>query len=204
MLYYIADSKRKIAHTPTCFHIRHADIERIGSFETPVQARRRGYRLCKHCNLTARQYQKEETAILDASLRLGLSVQLYAYGVEIVTPHSRWRLMLDEMGRGMDLYHQNTIVIEGQQSMLPGYHLQGDVKKQTIGDYLSYIAAHDSFRAHNPVCKRPTPKKEKTPPRKGTRRYKSAQRRAEKEERKRAIGNVMSLFAQLHSTCPTA
>ena len=110
---------------------------------------------------------------------------------------------MDETGRGLDLYHKNTVNWDGSACDVAGYHLQGDARKQNIADFLSYIAAHDVFRKHNPISKRPQPKPEKAPPKKGTRRYKSSQKRAKKEARKRAIGNVMSLFEQLHAPCQT-
>lgn len=203
MLYFNTNSRQKIVHTAACFHILHTDIERIGSFDTPMQAVKCGYRFCKHCNRLAQQYRREEPAILNACLRLGLSVQMCAACIEIVSPFSRWKLLMDETGRGLDLYHQNTVNWDGSACDVVGYHLQGDARKQNIVDFLSYIAAHDVFRKHNPISKRPQPKPEKAPPKKGTRRYKSAQKRAKKEARKRAIGNVMSLFEQLHAPCQT-
>ena len=96
------------------------------------------------------------------------------------------------------LYHRNDFKTDKDHlSEIKGYHLQGDVKKTSIIEYLQYIVDHDYFRMLNPVHI-PKKKKESPPPRKGTRRYKSAQRRIEKYERKRAIYNVLNIIESLN------
>ena len=95
------------------------------------------------------------------------------------------------------LYHKNDFKTDKDHlSEISGYHLQGDARRKSIVEYLQYIVDHDYYRMLNPVYI-PKKKKESPPPRKGTRRYKSAQRRIEKYERKRAISNVLSLIESL-------
>lgn len=129
MLYFNTNSRQKIVHTAACFHILHTDIERIGSFDTPMQAVKCGYRFCKHCNRLAQQYRREEPAILNACLRLGLSVQMCAACIEIVSPFSRWKLLMDETGRGLDLYHKNTVNLGRQRLRCCGIPSAGGRKE---------------------------------------------------------------------------
>ena len=62
------------------------------------------------------------------------------------------------------------------------------------------IANHDDYRLRNPVEIFPkSKKKDSPPPKKGTRRYRSMQRKEENRARKHAIWRTLSLIEALHS-----
>ena len=200
MYYYSKKSKRKIIHTENCFYTKNSDV---GVFETITEAYDAGYRLCKHCSLLRKSYRGELKEILDFSRKNGMSVFVNNRSINISSIDSKWKIVVDDKNE-MVLYHKNEFVTDRDHlSMIDGYHLQGDVKKDSITDYLKYIVDHDHFRLIYPLYI-PRVKKEKSPPKKGTKRYKSAQRRIAKYERKQAISNVISLIESLSvSSSPT-
>ena len=106
-------------------------------------------------------------------------------------------IVVDKKNR-IVLYHKNDFTTDKDHlSEISGYHLQGDARRNSIVTYLQYIVDHDYYRMLNPVYI-PKKKKDSPPPRKGTKRYKSTQRRIEKYERKRAIKNVLNLIESLN------
>ena len=195
MYFYSKKSRRNIVHTGKCFHILRTGIDDIGSFETLNDAYASGYRLCKHCNPMKKQYRKECEDVLKMSANQGLSVYSGNRYITITSVDSKWRITLDG-DSNLILYHKNKFETPGNESQVLGYHLQRDVTENSIVSYLDYIIKHDYFRMVHPV-KKPKKKKEVHPPRKGTRRYKSAQRRDEKNRRKEAIKNVLDLIDSL-------
>lgn len=197
MYYYCKKSKKRIIHLQECFHTLKLDDENWGSFETLAEAYEQGYRLCKHCNLLAKQYRKEHKGIINFCQRKGLRVSFGYRNIAVASVHSKWLIAIDEKSKFI-LYHKNTFETEKDcLSEIKGYHKQYDVLKGSIIDYLNYIVEHDYFRMMRPV-QGPKKKKEYHPPRKGTRRYKSAQRRIEKIKRKEAIDNVLNLIDSLN------
>lgn len=198
MYYYSKKCRKKIIHTHLCFHIQHTELDDIGWFETLPEAYEQGYRLCKHCSPIAKHYRKESKQILDFCGKNGLAVHLGCRSIFVTSPRSKWKIAVGN-DRQITLYHQNTFETERDHlSEIKGYHLQHDVTKDSVVEYLNYIVEHDYFRMLNPVYNKPRKKKESPPPRKGTRRYKSEQRRIEKYERKRAIRNVLNIIESLN------
>lgn len=196
MYYYSKKSRKKIIHTIECFHINDPDINDIGWFETLPEAYEQGYRLCKHCNPLFKQYKKELEQINDFCRENGLSVHLSNRSISIYSIKSKWKIALDKKNR-MVLYHKNDFETNKDHlSEISGYHLQGDARRGSVVAYLKYIVEHDYYRIINPVYI-PKKKKDSPPPRKGTKRYKSAQRRTEKYERRQAIRNVLNLIDSL-------
>ena len=194
MYYYIKNGK-KIIHEANCFHIQNTDIKNIGWYETLEEATAHGYHLCRHCNPLYSYYKKEYEQITDFSKKNGLRVYLDNACISVITIDSKWKILLN----GKDsfiLYHKNDFEkAKDQSSKIKGYHFQSDALRYSIVEYLDYIVEHDYFRMLHPVRMQ---KSKMSPPMKGTKRYKSAQRRIKKQERKQAIRNVMSIFDSLN------
>lgn len=196
MYYYSKKSNQKIIHMIECFHIHSTDINDIGWFETLPEAYKQGYRLCHHCNPLFKHYNKENREIIEFCHENGLSVYLKDKYISICSAQSQWKIVLDKDNR-IILYHKNSFEKNKDcLSEINGYHLQGDIRKSSVVEYLKYIVRHDYYRMLHPVY---IPKKKKVspPPRKGTKRYKSAQKRIEKHKRKQAIKNVLDLIDSL-------
>ena len=197
MYYYSKNNRNKIVHFKECFHIQHTELDSIGWFETLFEAYEQGYRLCKCCSPLVKQYKREENEILDFCRRKGLSVYLDNMFITIYSIRSKWKIALDKNNR-IILYHKNDFTTaKDHLSKISGYHLQGDAQRNSIVDYLQYIVDHDHFRMLNPVYI-PKQDNETVPPRKGTKRYRSAQRKIKKIEHKKAIRNVLSLIESLN------
>lgn len=196
MYYYNQFSKTKVIHLDSCFHISKERHKKVDHFKSLHEAYENGYRLCKHCNPMHKQYKKERDEILQMSAKKGLSVYSGNRYISITSVASKWKITLDNEMR-MVLYHKNEFeTANDSASQVLGYHFQGDVNQTSIISYLNYIVEHDYFRMMHPVNK-PKQKKNSPPPRKGTRRYRSAQRRNEKNQRKQAIKNVLDLIDSL-------
>ena len=125
-----------------------------------------------------------------------MAVYLGSKCISIRSIKSKWKITLDENYK-IVLYHKNDFTTNKDHlSVISGYHLQGDVLKDSIIAYLQYIVDHDYFRMVNPLYI-PQNKKVSSPPKKGTKRYKKSQRKLEKNERKKAIKNVLNLIDSL-------
>lgn len=124
----------------------------------------------------------------------GLAVRIGGKRIFVESNMSEWQIILDKSNE-IALYHKNSFKTSRDGlSEVCGYHFQGDIRKNSIAEYLEYIVGHDYYRRLNPAH---TPKKESPPPIKGTKRYKSTQRKIKKYERKRAIRNVLDLIDSL-------
>lgn len=145
MFYYSKRSHRRIVHTQACFLVRGFDPEAIGTFETLPEALDAGYRLCRRCNPILRQYQKEQTAILDYCRENGMSFYLNDRYLSIISPISRWRVTVSPSGTTM-LYHKNTeLRASDAASAIRGYHNQ-HIRFRSLPEYFSYITSHDAYR----------------------------------------------------------
>ncbi len=194
MLYFSRNSRRRILHSPDCRHIKNVEIDSVGAFETLSEAYGRGYRLCRCCSGLRRQYGKELTALIDLSRRNALCFCISDRFLQLNTPSSKWRLTLTDDGRGLCLYHKNSLRPQNDDgSPIPGYHRQ-KVLRSSIIDYCKYIVAHDSYRMENPLHIPPQPS---PPPRKGTKRYRKQQKKQKRLAKRRAVANVLSMIDQL-------
>lgn len=200
MYYYSKNSSKKIIHINKCYHLNCVDYSVVGHFDTLSEAYSQGYRLCKHCNPLLKHYKAEMNAIINLSRVKGLSVYPGNKSISIFSIISRWKITLND-NNDLVLYHKNDFEKRKDSlSEINGYHLQSDIKKNSIIAYLNYIIRHDAYRRENPLTiysKTPTP-----PPRKGTKRYKKTQRKIAYYERKQAIKNVLTLIDSL-STQPS-
>ena len=197
MYYYSKKSGSKIVHLADCFCIQNTDIDDLGWFESLSEAYSQGYWFCAHCNPLIKQYHQESDEILEYCRKNGLSFWRSNRFISISSTRSEWRIALDQQNR-MVLYHKNDFKTDRDHlSEMKVYHFQRDVRLDSIVGYMEYILDHDYFRMLNPVYA--PRKKEITPPQKGTKRYKSAQKRFKKFERKREIRNVLNLIDSLHA-----
>lgn len=122
----------------------------------------------------------------------GLSVSLRRNFISISSPWSSWRILADDNCNHTKLYHHNDF--ESKQSgPVAGYHDQ-HVNYATLQEYLNYIIDHDYYRMMHPLYPAPQPK---SPPLKGTKRYRKARAREKRQAKKAAIWNVLSIIDSL-------
>ncbi len=201
MYYYSKNSRKKIIHKGLCFHVANSYIDNIGCFDSLGQAYENGYRLCKHCNPLASRYRKELKSILAYSQEKGIAVEGRNRFIGITSISSKWKIILSVDQQQIRLYHKNAFETDNDAlSPVSGYHLQR-VYKNSIMGYLEYIVQHDQYRRENPLYIKPS-KKPSPPPRKGTKRYKNAQKRAAQIARKDAIQNVLNIIDSFQFKSP--
>jgi len=194
MYYYNKNSRKKVVHAAECFCIRNRPSDAFGCFETLQEVEANGYRLCRHCSLLARQYRKECAALTEYCRKNAVSIFFDDRFIGIYTPHSHWRLILNEGNEAFSLYHENSYESKRDaDSAVPGYHLQR-VCKGSVQGYLEYVVEHERYRRMNPLYIR----EQKQLPRKGTKRYKKQQAKAERYARRKAIARVLTLIDGLN------
>lgn len=200
MFYYSKKSRKKVLHLETCSTKALISEKNLGSFETLQEAYKQGYRLCRHCSPLVRQYRQVKDECCTYSMKKGIEFIHTDRALIVKTPFSKWQVVPSENGQRLQLYHKNTYKsANDSQSLVPGYHLQ-NVRKGTLQGYFEYIANHDDYRLRNPVEIFPkSKKKDSPPPKKGTRRYRSMQRKEENRARRYAIWRTLSLIEALHS-----
>ena len=191
MYIYSTKSRARVVHRPGYRYLSAVKPENRAEFALNWQANDAGYRVCRCCNPLPRMLEREAETVSEQCARDGLSVQLNRMGeLHIRTPHSKW--ILSASDAGMQLYHKNTLNLPEQgEPVFRGYHRQQDAVFATIAAYLRYIYAHDRFRLRHPVQ---PPKPVREPPRKGTRRYRSAMA---KEKRRQHYDSVRRVYALL-------
>lgn len=202
MYYYNIRSSRRIVHTGQCRYVKNEGHEMTESFEILADAFTKGYRLCKCCNPIANQYRQEEDAIVDYCRENGMAFYFRHQNFKVTSTISKWIVIVTPTGKTA-LYHRNTKTLKNEApSAVAGYHDQR-VSFDTIMEYLEYIKSHDHYRNIHPEhisVKRA----EKAPPRKGTKRWRNAQRKLKDQERRRSIRNVLNMIDSLdrnHSAC---
>lgn len=196
MYFYSKKSSKKVVHSKDCAYIQNVDIENIGSFETLEEAYEHGYRLCRHCSIIAKQYRKESEALVAYGRKNAVTFFFHDRFIGVRTPIGQWKIIPAANGNQMVLYHHNTFKTnKDSNSPVKNYHYQ-KVAKDSILGYLEYIVEHEYYRMMHPVEIFPS-KKEKTPPQKGTKRYKKQQKMLKRIERKRSIANVLNILDSL-------
>ena len=192
MYYYSKNSRSKIIHAEDCRYHLAIEEEHLGTFQTLAEAHAAGYRLCKVCNPLVGLFHAEEEALMEICRQMGLSVSLRRNFISISSPWSSWRILADDNCNHTKLYHHNDF--ESKQSgSVAGYHDQ-HVNYATLQEYLNYIIDHDYYRMMHPLCPALQPK---SPPLKGTKRYRKARAREKRQAKKAAIWNVLSIIDSL-------
>ncbi len=151
MFYYSKRSRRKIIRTDKCSHLKKTPKEFIGTFKTVDEAYKKGFRLCRHCNVIKKKYRLQEKEIRSFCEFNGMTAELEVDYISVKSLNSQWKI-IPHSGAFLQLYHKNTYIRKGDsKSLIQGYHAQ-NIFRNDICDILAYIADHDTFRAKNPLC----------------------------------------------------
>ena len=182
----MVNMKSKVAHYPGCQFVSRISEVNLGYYENTYYAKEDGYRLCKCCDPMARRLNDRDEEMLDFCRERAISYKVENGELMITTPFSEWKAYPGEGSRYI-LYHRNT------RGNTKCYHLQTD-RYSDVMKMLEYIDDHDRYRLDNPL---PKPKKVKAAPKKGTKRYRAAERRNKEKKRRQEIRNVLSLIDSL-------
>ena len=190
MFFYSTKTKKKVLHLKSCYHTRAIKEENIATVSSVAESRRMGIKatMCNCCSALRKDYSKNRSEILNFAYSNGMCCNMDKGFVHIDSVFAKWVIIPQSNGYSYELHHQSTYKSIPNNS-LPGYHYQR-IGGKSIKELLEYITKHDKYKKINPVTLKP----EKSPPRKGTRRWMSRQRRIKKQERKQQIRNVLDLI----------
>ena len=198
MYYCSKNSKRKIFHNSGCRYVKRYDKKNWITFYTADEARSAGYTECNHCSHVGKLYKRDRNKIDPFCYQNALACHMYDGKLWIQTPSSKWFISPVGKHRKLLLYHKNEDPYRESDSESPvmGYHHQ-EITKNTILEYLKYIAAHDVYRRRNPI-KINVPD-ELTKPRKGTKRWRKGQKRKKRSARRESIKRVLDQIEELEA-----
>ena len=193
MFYYSTKTKKRVLHLKNCHHIKAIKKENVATVSSVVEAQKKGIgtTVCKCCSALRKDYSRNLNEILNFAYSNGMCCHMDEGLMRIESSFAKWIIIPQSNGYSYELHHQNTRKSNHDNS-LAGYHYQ-HIGGRTVRDILEYIAEHDKYRKINPVTLKPG----KAPPKKGTRRWASLQRRIKKKERKQQIRNVLDLIDSL-------
>ena len=183
LYFYNVFSSKKIVHLNDCRYIKTSAKQKFGYFGSLKEAIKNGYRPCRHCFTLIRRFAEEEERINKYCMRYNYILSHSKDSVEITTGKGQWKIVHAQNSQRVELYHKNTEIRSTDCfSRIEGYHNQR-VSEYELGDYIHYIFSHDGRR--------------KAPPAKGTKRYKSQQKRLAIQARRNSINNVICLIDSL-------
>ena len=191
MYYASRESKKRIVHYKHCRYSKRINRRNSIYFLTLDDARAAGYTLCDCCAPISKYVRAEREEIQYFSQEYGLMCFQHDGALEVITPRSKWKIIVNGQKHNLFLYHKNTPGTY-TESMIKGYHSQC-VRHSNILGYLYYIVEHDKFRKKHPFKVKP----QKSPPRKGTKRWYKEERRKKEQQRRRDIAKVYQLLDEL-------
>ena len=178
------NSKEKIVHLSSCYHIVDSKSKNYSCFDNLRKALDNGCRPCRHCFSLRQRYLSEKDNIQNYCMKYNYILAFNADSIEITTSKGQWKIIQAKYNKKLELYHKNTEErFSDKFSRISGYHNQRFLGYE-MTDYVEYIFNHDGR------CK--------APPLKGTKRYRSQQKRLAKLERRNSINNVIRLIDGLH------
>ena len=93
MLYYSANSHRKIVHLCHCKILQRIPKENRRSFDSLEEAHAKGYRLCNCCPPVAQRLRKERSAVISFCREQGFPYKLQDGVFHIISRHDCWRII---------------------------------------------------------------------------------------------------------------
>ena len=191
MFYYSTKFKRMTLHFEGCHHVKSIKNENKAEISSVLQARTEGFRMCKCCSPIQKDYIKNQNEIFDFAISNGIRCYMSRGSMCVQTVREKWLIVATGKGCELELHHKNKYETENDDSV-PGYHNQ-HFRRISVMEMLKYISEHELYRMIHPL----QVKKQKLPPKKGTKRWVSQQRTQKKKEKKQQIRNVLNLIDSL-------
>lgn len=190
-MYYSKAVRHPVLHTADCPHCRRIQPGNLMSTKSLEELFKSGLPLCTTCNPWDSIMKKDEDAFTAYCASNGISFHRNRMGLRLKTPRSEWQIIHD--GKRTRLYHRNVLHNNKRPNdLIPGFHDQ-KVTLPSLVRYCEYIIDHDYYRMLNPMYAKAV----KTPPMKGTKRYRKEQKKAAQCVRSKAISNVYRLIDAL-------
>ena len=188
-------SGRGIVHHPGCFYLSKTRLKYVSGFKEEYQAKKAGYRLCKHCTENASRVSGMERSLFDFCRKKGFSFREHEGHICVDTPSSGWKIVLSEKDESLALYHRNEFSLKKDvDSPVPGFHCQKN-RVRTFNEFFSYIASHDEFRSKKP-CQKPK-EWEKPLPKQYTRRYNKMMKQMKKRTQRASVKRTLDIIDKM-------
>lgn len=193
MFYYSTNAKKIILHFKKCQHVKAIKKENLATVPSVVEAQKQGIgiSICKCCSTLGKEYHKNQKEIFDFAYKNGIRCYMIKGTMRVDTVSEKWLIVPLSNKESYELHHKNKFDTDRCDS-IPGYHNQ-HFGSSSILEMLQYISEHEWYRMIHPL----QIKHEKTPPKKGTKRWISQQKTQKKKERKKQIRNVLELIESL-------
>jgi hypothetical protein len=187
----------KVVHFAGCRYLKRLQCNRVQCIDSYAEVKEKGLRVCKCCNPVMKEYHAQTDALVTFCAENGLILFAHNDAVHFQSRFSKWKV-IPHSAETFVVYHKNTTVREGDsESSVRGYHLQ-NLHAESLREVCEYVLDHDGYRIYHPVRK--SGRKEPKPaPQKGTKRWRREQARLQKQNRRREIQNVYSLFDRLEA-----
>ncbi|MBQ3084746.1 MAG: hypothetical protein IJC46_04765 [Clostridia bacterium] len=194
MFFYNALDSRRIIHTQDCRHIKSCNQYSVFQFDTLDVARQKGFHLCSDCNPLYIGFRDELEEISKCPKYQRFHIHLNMFSIRLSSAFGDWKLVITPDGKSIRLYHKNEFETKNDaKSPVRGYHPQ-NVYCNTLAEYLDYILEHDWFRTLHPAS---PPPKEKHLPKQWGQKYKTSQKKAKKQAKRRSVQAVLQLIDSL-------
>ena len=186
---FCGNKKTKVVHYQQCRFAGNPKNSGWVGFATLEEAYDNGYRLCNCCSPLIRDLRVNSIKYQNICQSKGLIMNIRRGMLFIGAPHSNWYVR-PGVNHKYELFHRNTLGRVGH------YHLQRTFL-HNIQYILNYIADHEDYGFNNPVEPKVKKHHKKDQPRKGTKRYKSMQKRIKAQKRSHGIRTVLELIERM-------
>ncbi len=134
------NEKTKIVHLEKCHFAKKSNFKTLNFLQ---DALKRGYRLCKKCNLIYKLYLKEYSRLENYAKQNLLTFTLCPNYIKVSSINEQWKIALNENCKEISLYHKNS---QGKfyDNYIPNYHLQNTTSESILG-YFKYIFSHAKY-----------------------------------------------------------
>ena len=109
MVFYSVNSRKNVFHLPHCSHVKKIKPEHRRTFESPEEARKEHYILCRCCSPVGQRFRKERTRVEQFCQEHGVIVYLHDGQLVVTTPRSKWKIVAGGKANKLMLYLTLTI-----------------------------------------------------------------------------------------------
>lgn len=178
-----------------CFYSRRIkESDKIYTLDEK-KLKHKGYTLCRCCSYLGQDYRKDKLKIEKFVKDNHMKVWFEKNEFHIETSIAAWKVVDPGNRDYFLLYHSNDEVYRWlkreQGKILHHYHFQGDVRKDSILEYMEYIKKHDEWRTGQL-------NEYKTLPRTSKRQKKEYQTAKNKSKGKQ-VRNVLNLLEKIQA-----
>jgi len=147
---YVISKYSKIYHKDTCFYAKKINSENFKYAYKSDEFMEKGYTLCRCCSKLGSQYRSEKSEISSYAVKNHIKIWFENNELYIETIIATWKIVDADNNGVYVLYHSNTEpyfkLKKNNGRYIHNYHLQKNVRSNTILGFMKYINDHDVWR----------------------------------------------------------